>query len=115
MLREHRTRNRQARFKISAREVQKIDAHKEDDSYSELFHINSAIVRLLLVNGKLLEVVQRYLVQRFLVCGVEEDLGYNLVAFLAASVKCLLPAGHTETPFATSFKSNLAEVVATLG
>jgi hypothetical protein len=51
--------------------------HKEDDSYSKQFHINSAIVRLLLVNGKLLEVVQRYLVQRFLVRGVEEDPARN--------------------------------------
>lgn len=48
-------------------------AHKEDDSYSGLFHIIRAIVRLFLVNGKLLEVVQRYLVQRFLIRGVEED------------------------------------------
>jgi hypothetical protein len=52
-------------------------AHEEDDSYSERLHINSAIVRLLLVNGKLLQVVQRYLVQRFLVCGVEEDPARN--------------------------------------
>lgn len=36
-------------------------------------HVTSVIVRLLLVDGKFLKVVQRYLVQCFLVCGIEED------------------------------------------
>lgn len=39
-----------------------MDIGKEDNSYSLLFNTPSVAVRLLFVNGKLLEVVQRYLV-----------------------------------------------------
>jgi hypothetical protein len=58
---------------LSTGEGQRTATQKEDGSYSSLSHITSAFVRLLLVNGKLLEVIQRYLVQCFLVCSVEED------------------------------------------
>ena len=49
----------------------------EDNSYSLLIHASGAIMRLLLVDGKLLEVIQRYLVQCFLVRSVEEDSACN--------------------------------------
>lgn len=46
---------------------------EENNSYSSLIRVTSVAVCLLLVNSKFLEVVQRYLVQCFLVCGIEED------------------------------------------
>lgn len=72
--------SRQARFKrqtSSTPRHQRMDLGKEDNCYSLLLHASSAVVRLLLVNGKLLEVVQRYLVKCLLVCGVEEDPACN--------------------------------------
>lgn len=46
---------------------------EENNPYSLSIHASSAVVRLLLVDGKLLEVVKRYLVQCLLVCGIEKD------------------------------------------
>lgn len=50
---------------------------EENNAYSLLIHVTSVVVRLLLVDGKFLKVVQRYLVQCFLVCGIEEDPACN--------------------------------------
>jgi hypothetical protein len=58
---------------FTTRRGQRMAIGKEENSYSLLIRACGAIMRLLLVNGKLLEVVQRYLVQCFLVRSVEED------------------------------------------
>ena len=57
--------------------IEKMAITQENNSYSLLIHDSSITVRLLLVNSKFLEVVQRYLVQCFLVCGIEEDPACN--------------------------------------
>jgi hypothetical protein len=88
--------------------------------------ICQAVALLLLVSSKLLQLIKRHLVQRLLICSVQEDLRNNLRAQWvvlvrieslspstpAESVSCSIslqfqmifnsPA-NTETPLATSF------------
>ena len=70
---------------------------------------------LLLVHGKLSQILHGDAFEGTLVCRLEHNLRHLLVIVAGAVVKRLFPPRHTQTPLAAVCESHLAQVVALRG